>query len=132
MSSEILLILVVALLLDRVVGDPDWLWSRLPHPVVFFGKAIAVLDGALNRHEALEPTALKLRGVVAIGLLLLASAAVGAVLHRVFGAMGLIGFLSRPSSLRCFWHKRALATTSRVLPKACGTVALKAGVPPSR
>lgn len=93
MSSEILVILVVALLLDRVVGDPDWLWSRLPHPVVFFGKAIAVLDGGLNRHDALEPAALKLRGVVTIGLLLLASAVVGAVLHKLFGTMGVLGFL---------------------------------------
>lgn len=108
MSSEILVILVVALLLDRVVGDPDWLWSRLPHPVVFFGKAIAVLDGALNRHDALEPAALRLRGVVAIGLLLLASAVVGAVLHKLFGAMGLLGFLLEAVVVAVFLAQKSL------------------------
>ncbi len=37
MSTEILVVLVAALVLDRIVGDPDWLWRRLPHPVVLFG-----------------------------------------------------------------------------------------------
>ena len=27
-------VMVVALLIDAVVGDPDILWRRLPHPVV--------------------------------------------------------------------------------------------------
>ena len=34
MSTGILLVLIAALLLDRIIGDPDWLWRRLPHPVV--------------------------------------------------------------------------------------------------
>ncbi|HET7413441.1 MAG TPA: adenosylcobinamide-phosphate synthase, partial [Pararhizobium sp.] len=29
-------ILLLALLLDRVLGDPDWLWRRVPHPVAGF------------------------------------------------------------------------------------------------
>ncbi|RLL75703.1 cobalamin biosynthesis protein [Ochrobactrum soli] len=36
-----LIILSLALILDRVVGDPPQLWHRLPHPVVLFGKAIS-------------------------------------------------------------------------------------------
>ncbi len=36
-----LIILSLALLLDRFVGDPPQLWQRMPHPVVLFGKAIA-------------------------------------------------------------------------------------------
>lgn len=39
--DEHLLILILALLLDRIIGDPAWLWQRLPHPVVVFGKAIS-------------------------------------------------------------------------------------------
>ena len=30
MSTGILLVLIAALLLDRIIGDPDWLWRRLP------------------------------------------------------------------------------------------------------
>ncbi|KOF14593.1 cobalamin biosynthesis protein CobD [Ensifer adhaerens] len=108
MSSEILLILVAALLIDRVVGDPDWLWSRLPHPVVFFGKAIAFLDGALNKHGTLDAKALKLRGVVMIGLLLLLSVVVGFVLHRLFGVMGLLGYLLEAAVVAVFLAQKSL------------------------
>ncbi|WP_457585900.1 adenosylcobinamide-phosphate synthase CbiB [Ensifer canadensis] len=108
MSDEILLILVAALLLDRVVGDPDWLWSRLPHPVVFFGRAIAVFDGALNRHETLGAGALKLRGVAAIGLLLLASVLVGCILHRLFGTMGVLGYMLEAVVVAVFLAQKSL------------------------
>ena len=47
-----LLALLVALLLDRALGDPPWLWSRLPHPVVVIGRAIAGLERRL-----LDPSA---------------------------------------------------------------------------
>lgn len=108
MSSEILLILVAALLLDRLVGDPDWLWSRLTHPVVYFGKAIAAFDGALNRHEALKPLTLKLRGALTIGLLLLASVAAGAILHKAFGLLGLIGYLLEIVVVAVFLAQKSL------------------------
>ncbi|HHV66188.1 adenosylcobinamide-phosphate synthase CbiB [Brucella intermedia] len=36
-----LIVLSLALLLDRFVGDPPQLWQRMPHPVVLFGKAIS-------------------------------------------------------------------------------------------
>lgn len=42
-------ILFLALIIDRVVGDPDWLWRRLKHPVVVFGAAIGFADRHLNR-----------------------------------------------------------------------------------
>lgn len=108
MSSEVLFILVAALLLDRVVGDPDWLWSRLPHPVVFFGKAIAFFDGALNKHGTLDAKALKLRGVATIGLLLLASVIVGFILHRLFGVMGLLGYLLEAAVVAVFLAQKSL------------------------
>lgn len=40
--------LLVALLLDAILGDPDWIWRRLPHPVVWIGKFISLLDKLLN------------------------------------------------------------------------------------
>ncbi|WP_299566374.1 adenosylcobinamide-phosphate synthase CbiB [uncultured Sulfitobacter sp.] len=40
--------LVIALLLDAALGEPRWLWSRLPHPAVLMGRAIAGLDRRLN------------------------------------------------------------------------------------
>lgn len=87
-----LLILAAALLVDRFVGDPDWLWRRLPHPVVLFGHAIAFFDRAWNR-EADGAARRRSRGTAAIAVLLvtsvLAAAAIGVLLDRL-GSIGLL------------------------------------------
>ena len=36
--------LLLALALDALLGDPGWLWRRVPHPVVLLGRAIAGLE----------------------------------------------------------------------------------------
>jgi adenosylcobinamide-phosphate synthase len=36
--------LLLALALDAVLGDPRWLWRRVPHPVVMMGRAIERLE----------------------------------------------------------------------------------------
>jgi len=41
-------IIFLALVLDAAVGDPDWLWRRVPHPVTLFGWAIDRADAAWN------------------------------------------------------------------------------------
>ena len=41
-------ILLCALLLDAVMGEPKWLWDRIPHPAVLMGRAVAILDKRLN------------------------------------------------------------------------------------
>ena len=45
------LALVLALLLDALFGDPDWLWRRVPHPVVLIGNLISWLDRRMNRQQ---------------------------------------------------------------------------------
>jgi hypothetical protein len=42
-------VLLIALLVDRIIGDPDWLWRRISHPVVLFGHAIGFADRKFNR-----------------------------------------------------------------------------------
>lgn len=42
-------LLLLALLLDAVLGEPRWLWSRLPHPAVLMGRAIGWIDHRFNR-----------------------------------------------------------------------------------
>lgn len=41
--------LPLALLLDALFGEPKWLWSRLPHPVVVIGKFIEILEKRFNQ-----------------------------------------------------------------------------------
>jgi adenosylcobinamide-phosphate synthase len=69
-----LAILLAALLLDAVLGDPPALWRRLPHPVVLIGWVISRLDHRLNR-DSCSRRDLRWRGaLVALGL---AAAALG-------------------------------------------------------
>lgn len=86
------LILFLALVIDRVVGDPDWLWRRFPHPVVYFGKAISIADRHLN-DPALSFEARKRKGVIAIVLLLGLSVLVALALLPLFRHLGPLGFL---------------------------------------
>ena len=60
---------MAALAVDAVVGDPDRLWRRVPHPAVWFGWLVGRLDAGLN-HEAQSQAARRLAGVLALLLLL--------------------------------------------------------------
>lgn len=86
------LVLVLALVIDRVIGDPDWLWRRFPHPVVYFGKAISIADRYLN-NPALSFGARKRNGVIAILLLLGVSVLVAMALSPLLRDLGPLGFL---------------------------------------
>ena len=72
--------LLVGWVLDLIVGDP----ARLPHPVVWFGKAIAAFEHRLNRGRHR-----KLKGALtAVGLVLLVFL-VACVLRKLLGIIDL-------------------------------------------
>ncbi|MCG5480653.1 adenosylcobinamide-phosphate synthase CbiB [Sinorhizobium alkalisoli] len=106
--SETLLILAVALLIDRLLGDPDWLWSRITHPIVHFGQAIGLFDKGLNQAE-LGKGSLRLRGLVTIAVLVVASMVVGVVLDRLFNVLGAVGFLFEAILVAVFLAQKSLA-----------------------
>ena len=58
-------VLAAALLLDALIGDPRWLWGRVPHPVALLGGLIDWLDRRLNRRDAATR---HLRGVLVLVL----------------------------------------------------------------
>ncbi|MBX6321790.1 MAG: cobalamin biosynthesis protein CobD [Rhodospirillaceae bacterium] len=71
-----LLILILALAVDAVVGDPAWLWRAVPHPAAALGRLVDALDRGLNR--AAWPQAVRrLAGVGAVALLVAFAAALG-------------------------------------------------------
>jgi adenosylcobinamide-phosphate synthase len=80
-SISTLWVLVVALLLDAVIGDPDWLWGRVSHPVVWFGRLIDWLDELLNDASRSEIYR-RVAGVVAIAIVVACAAAVGCLVAR--------------------------------------------------
>lgn len=67
--------LAVALLLDAVLGEPKWLWSRLTHPAVLMGRLVGFLDRKLNTGPSR-----RLKGVLAAAALVLAGLIAGKLL----------------------------------------------------
>ncbi|SHI47948.1 adenosylcobinamide-phosphate synthase [Shimia gijangensis] len=65
-------ILCLALLLDALLGEPRWLWSRLPHPAIVMGKLIGWGDRRLN----FAPSQ-KVKGTAFIAALVIAMACLG-------------------------------------------------------
>lgn len=83
--SLLLWLLAGALLLDAVLGEPDWLWSRCPHPVVLAGRAIGWLDRRMNQATD-SPGQRRFAGILAIGLPVLGVAMLGTLVeHLPFG-----------------------------------------------
>ena len=68
LSASALWVLVGALVVDALIGDPAWLWRRVPHPVTWLGALVDGLDGALNRATWSEGLR---RGAGVLALLLL-------------------------------------------------------------
>ena len=85
-------ILVFALLLDAVVGDPPVLWERVPHPVRLFGWLIEWLEDTFS-DATLPERVQRMNGWFAAILLLAISACVGAVLTLLLAFTGLEIFL---------------------------------------
>jgi len=74
--------LLIALLIDATLGDPQWLYRRLPHPVVWLGRVIDWVDHQLNR--ATDTTSRrKITGVAAAAGLFIGALIVGAILQAI-------------------------------------------------
>jgi adenosylcobinamide-phosphate synthase len=82
--------LAIALVIDRVVGDPDWMWARVPHPVVLFGKAISFFEANFNG-KGHNDRARRSYGILAIAALLLASVMIGWLIHSLLAHLGKFG-----------------------------------------
>ena len=106
--DENLLVLLLALLLDRIAGDPQWLWSRMPHPVVMFGAAISYAERQLNP-ASLTGSQRRMNGIAAILALLLLAVAAGFVFNRFFALFGLVGILLETGLVAIFLAQKSLA-----------------------
>ncbi|WP_289033986.1 adenosylcobinamide-phosphate synthase CbiB [uncultured Roseibium sp.] len=79
---DALLLLFVAILLDAVLGDPEMLWRRVSHPVVYIGRGITALETRFNNPDFSDRQR-KAGGVLTLLLLVLASVAMGIAIHWI-------------------------------------------------
>ena len=83
-------ILLIALVLDWYFGEPEALWSSLPHPIILFGKAVSLADKCLNDDDDRDEVQYK-KGAIAISLFLLMALLFAFALESFFGWFGRIG-----------------------------------------
>ena len=96
-APEPYLILILAFLIDAIVGDPYWIYRRIPHPVAIVGELIGCLEKRLNKPNATE-RAKYFSGILAV-VLVVASAV-------IFG--WLIGYGLRAISIDWIWMVEAV------------------------
>ena len=83
-----LLVLLIAYAVDAAVGDPRWLYRRVPHPVELIGRLIDRLETRLNDPAAADAVRLRNGVVVTVAVTalgLLCGAALTLVLRGVPG-----------------------------------------------
>ena len=81
-ATPLLAALLLALALDALAGDPDWLYRRLPHPAVLIGRATSFLE-ARWLDPAAPPPAQRRRGMATTLLVVAASALAGLALEAL-------------------------------------------------
>jgi adenosylcobinamide-phosphate synthase len=81
MVAHNLILMAAALLLDAVLGDPGWLYRRIPHPVTWIGKLIGVMDDRFNREDQTAGTRMVAGGFCLLALLAVFGIAAWAVSH---------------------------------------------------
>ena len=81
-SSGGLFIVIAALAFDALIGDPEWLWSRLGHPVSLIGALIDKLDRTFNKDDQ-SPQQRRSAGIASTTALVAVAAAVGALIQAI-------------------------------------------------
>ncbi|MGR3365149.1 MAG: adenosylcobinamide-phosphate synthase CbiB [Maritimibacter harenae] len=71
-------VLVIALLIDAALGEPEEVWSRVPHPAVLMGRAVAWCDAKLNHGKGRVVT-----GAVTIAALAALAGTIGWALAQI-------------------------------------------------
>ncbi|MFK4823434.1 adenosylcobinamide-phosphate synthase CbiB [Paenochrobactrum sp. BZR 588] len=103
-----LIILFLAILLDRIIGDPAWMWARIPHPVMIFGKLISFFEKRLN-HKDRMPQNLRLRGTLAMLFSILLVGGLTFGLQLLLRQLNLAGAIIETLIVMVFLAQKSLA-----------------------
>ena len=115
-------ILAAALLLDAVFGEPDALWTRLPHPAVLMGRLIGWADRRFNRGAARKARGIAVMTALSLAALALGTAIASLPMGWIFETILAAILLAQRSLVQ---HVAAVATgLRRSLPEGRAAVAL--------
>jgi adenosylcobinamide-phosphate synthase len=82
-AADHIWLLALALIIDAVVGDPDFLWRQVPHPVAVLGGGVGLLDRLLNR-TGFADAARRILGCIAVLVIVAVAGLIGFALQRLF------------------------------------------------
>lgn len=105
--QQCIFVLVYALVLDAIIGDPKWFWRYLPHPVMLFGKCIHFLEKKQNK-KRLSSRQQKINGLYAIALLSIIAIFIGFILQNICVLLGLWGVGLEIIIVACFLAQKSL------------------------
>ncbi|WP_139976126.1 MULTISPECIES: adenosylcobinamide-phosphate synthase CbiB [Brucella/Ochrobactrum group] len=103
-----LIVLSLALLLDRFVGDPPQLWQRVPHPVVLFGKAISWGEKRWN-NPSLSASVLYRNGMWLTTGLVMGCVVLGLILQLSLPFAGIAGAIAEILIVTVLLAQKSLA-----------------------
>lgn len=92
MSEWHFIILFCAIILDMFVGDPDWIWRRFTHPIVWFGRVTGYVDNKFNSPD-ISNNRRKYNGVIALIILVVGAVTLGLLLAVILTHLGTIGLV---------------------------------------
>lgn len=83
-------IMLIAAFIDTIWGEPKFIYNKIPHPIIWMGNLINILDKKLNHsyHTARQQ---KRNGFIALGISLIISYLIGRVIQKA-----LFKFLPKP------------------------------------
>lgn len=100
--------LMIALCLDALFGEPGWLWSRCPHPAVLTGRGIGAAERWLNRGDGRRG-----KGVLLVAGLVLAAGIAGVGLAQAGGLVETAGAAILLAQRSLMDHVRAVSRDLR-------------------
>ncbi len=96
--SDTAALLLAAMALDAVIGDPRWLYRIVPHPTVVMGRALSFCDRLLNRPESSATTRREAGAVSTLAVVV------------SFGALGVLVSAALSRGWGGFWLEALLAS----------------------
>lgn len=85
-----LVTLFCAIVLDMLVGDPDWIWRKYTHPIVWFGRATGYADKKFNSSR-LSNSQRKFRGIIVLTMLVSGAVILGLLSVAILSRFGVFG-----------------------------------------